>query len=206
MLRSPFILLIFILHFALCTLHLSSFADHGLSTKPYSHELKFSHLTTEDGLSQSVVNCIYQDARGFMWFGTQDGLNKYDGYNFTVFKHDPNDSNSISNNFIYSLYVDSEEILWIGTNGGGLNSYDQRTNTFRHFKNDPDNSNSLSDNRVRQIIEDSMQSVKEGVKGKKEKNIVAKIFQNFTDTLKRVGTVKREDLLMEELQASKDVA
>ena len=60
--------------------------------------------------------------------------------------------------------------------------------------------------RVRQIIEDSLKSVKEGVKEKKEKNIVAKIFQNFTDTLKRVGTVKREDLLMEELGASKDVA
>jgi len=171
MLRTLFIL-IFTLHSALCTLparlmlmllllaggHFSSFAHHGLNIKPYSHGFKFSHLTAEDGLSQSVVNCIYQDARGFMWFGTQDGLNKYDGYNFIIFKHDPQDLNSISNNYINSLYEDAEGILWIGTNGGGLNTYDRNTNTFRVFKSDPLDSNSLSDNRVRQVIED-----KEGI-------------------------------------------
>lgn len=63
------------------------------------HDIKFQHLSSQHGLSHGVVNCILQDKEGFMWFGTRDGLNKYDGYNFLLFDHNPNDTNSISNNF-----------------------------------------------------------------------------------------------------------
>src|SRR4051812_22678287 len=74
----------------------------GLRAQDY----KFKHLAVENGLSQSVINCMIQDEKGFMWFGTQEGLNRYDGYNFQIFKRDPEDKNSLSNNFIYSLKQD----------------------------------------------------------------------------------------------------
>jgi ligand-binding sensor domain-containing protein len=62
----------------------------------YSQQLRFKHITNEEGLSTNYVSTIVQDDKGFMWFGTQDGLNKYDGHNFTVFKNDPTNQNSIS--------------------------------------------------------------------------------------------------------------
>src|SRR5690242_5427763 len=77
--------------------------------------LKFDHLGTDAGLSQSNVICIYQDSRGFMWFGTRDGLNKYDGYTITVYKHDVTDPHSISNNTINAITEDKTGNLWIGT-------------------------------------------------------------------------------------------
>ncbi|MEJ2614797.1 MAG: two-component regulator propeller domain-containing protein, partial [Ignavibacteriaceae bacterium] len=77
--------------------------------------ISFNHLTVEDGLSQSSVTCIFQDRQGFMWFGTQDGLNRYDGYNFKVFKNEPGDSTSISDNFIFSIYQDKNGILYFET-------------------------------------------------------------------------------------------
>ncbi|MBD3868135.1 MAG: hypothetical protein IFK94_08415 [Acidobacteria bacterium] len=81
---------------------------------------RFNRLTLEDGLSQSSVNCIVQDNQGFLWFGTQDGLNRYDGYEFKTFHHDDRDPGSISNNFVWALHVDRNGLLWIGTEGGGL--------------------------------------------------------------------------------------
>ncbi|MCW3086065.1 MAG: rsbU 6 [Bacteroidetes bacterium] len=119
-----------------------------------AQELKFSHITAEQGLSMGVVNCIIQDSRGFMWFGTQDGLNKYDGYNITIFKHNSLDSNSISNNFINVLYEDKTGNLWIGTDGGGLEEYSLTTGKFKHYVNIRGKKSSLSDNKVLSIMED----------------------------------------------------
>jgi len=118
--------------------------------------IKFERLSLEQGLSQSSVNCILQDRQGYMWFGTADGLNKYDGYNFTVYKHDALDSTSLSDNWVTSIYEDSasRSTLWIGT-GGGLNRFDCATERFTHFVNDPKNPHSLSHNRALSIYEDS---------------------------------------------------
>ncbi|MEX0646880.1 MAG: two-component regulator propeller domain-containing protein, partial [Balneolaceae bacterium] len=66
-------------------------------------------------MSQSTVQTIHQDSEGYMWFGTQDGLNKYDGYNITVFKSESNDPNSLSNDDVRVVYEDRRENLWIGT-------------------------------------------------------------------------------------------
>src|SRR3972149_2121136 len=71
-----------------------------------SFDLWFEHLTMNEGLSQNMVDCMLKDKKGFLWFGTWNGLNRFDGYNFTVYKEDPDDSKSISNNFIYSLCED----------------------------------------------------------------------------------------------------
>ncbi len=124
------------------------------STFIHAQDYKFSHLGVNEGLSQSVINCILQDDKGFMWFGTQEGLNRYDGYTFEVFKRDPEDSNSLSNNFIYTIFQDKSGIIWIGTNGGGLNAFNPVTEKFTHYISDPKNPSSLSNDVVRIIHQD----------------------------------------------------
>ena len=98
-----------------------------------SGSYKFIEIGIEQGLSQSSVLAIYQDSEGYLWFGTANGLNKYDGYSFTVFTHDPLDPNSISDIGIKSIFEDDEGNIWIGTNNGVLNKYDKQTGFFTHY-------------------------------------------------------------------------
>lgn len=115
----------------------------------------FDHLSLRHGLSQSSVSCIVQDSLGFMWFGTQDGLNRFDGYHFQVFKHDNTDTNTISNNWIHTLLFDRNGSLWVGTQNGGLNRIDvdeQYRYQIRRFpylgkKSVPDNVQALYQGR-----------------------------------------------------------
>ncbi len=93
------------------------------------NDIKFKHLSVQDGLSRSWVKCIHQDSYGFMWFGTGDGLNRYDGYTFKVYKNHANNPNSINNNNINIIYEDKQGRLWIGTQEG-LNIYNRDDNTF----------------------------------------------------------------------------
>ena len=97
----------------------------------------FTHISLEQGLSQSVVTAMAQDRTGFLWLGTQDGLNRYDGYTFRVFRNEPGNATSLGNNYITALAVDGAGDLWIGTNGGGLDRFDPGTETFTHFRHDP---------------------------------------------------------------------
>ena len=115
----------------------------------------FDHLTIDDGLSQNTINDIVQDRRGFLWIATQDGLNRYDGYSFKIFRHDPQDPNSISNNWIQDIHEDSTGQLWVGTNGSGLNRFDPETEHFTRYKHDPSDPNSLSHDSVRSITQDN---------------------------------------------------
>ncbi len=117
-------------------------------------EYKFETLTIKDGLSQGMVNAIIQDQYGFMWFATNDGLNRFDGYNFSVFKNDVEDSTSIAGNFIRFLFEDTKGRLWIATADNGLDLFDRKTETFIHFKHESNNSNSISSNSVTSICED----------------------------------------------------
>ncbi|MGE5438185.1 MAG: two-component regulator propeller domain-containing protein [Syntrophothermus sp.] len=98
------------------------------------NDFQFRQLKVEDGLSQTTILSIIQDKKGYMWFGTGNGLNKYDGYNFTVFSNNPNDSTSISNNAITSLYEDKDGFIWIGTIDGILNKYDRVNDVFFRYK------------------------------------------------------------------------
>jgi ligand-binding sensor domain-containing protein/serine phosphatase RsbU (regulator of sigma subunit) len=120
-----------------------------------AQELKFSHIGSDQGLSQAMANCIYQDRDGFMWFATQEGLNKYDGYSFKIYKNDPNDSTTISNSYQHSIIQDHNGHFWIGTNGGGADELDERTGRFKHYVHQDNNPNSISHNNVRVIFEDS---------------------------------------------------
>ena len=111
----------------------SSYSQHVLAQPKFI----FDRLSINDGLSQSSVKCIVQDKKGFMWFGTEDGLNKYDGYEFTIYKNNPADSNSISDNNITSLQVDKSGTLWIATFNGGLNTFDPVKEEFKYIEYDP---------------------------------------------------------------------
>ncbi|MFA9390520.1 MAG: two-component regulator propeller domain-containing protein [Prolixibacteraceae bacterium] len=102
-----------------------------LSGNCYGQQFEFTNYTINNGLSQSVVNCVYQDSRGFLWMGTQNGLNRFDGESFNVFSYNPLDSCSISNNWVYAITEDLDGNLWIGTKGG-LNKYLFKQNKFQH--------------------------------------------------------------------------
>jgi len=91
---------------------------------------------------------MFQDSRGFLWFGTEDGLNRYDGYTFKVYKPDPDAPNSLSDRWITSIVEDKDGYLWIGTRLGGLNRYDPRTEEFTHFLRNDRNPGGLSDNHI----------------------------------------------------------
>lgn len=118
-----------------------------------AQELKFSTLAEKEGLSQSVVYTMLQDKYGYMWFGTQDGLNKYDGYDFEVYKYRVDDSASISNSYIWSMLEDSNGDIWVGT-GSGLNKYNRITDNFTTFKNNPNKQKTIPNDRIRALLED----------------------------------------------------
>ena len=118
-------------------------------------QLHFSHLGTADGLSQSVVMSILQDSAGFMWFGTEDGLNRYDGYEFEIYRPAPKNLESLSDLWINALYETHDGIIWIGTRQGGLNRFDPVAETWTRYTFDSEIPGSLSGNRVLSIFEDS---------------------------------------------------
>ena len=126
----------------------------ALRSKYPQDNIKFIRICVEQGLSQCTVFTILHDSRGFMWFGTEDGLNKYDGYSFTVYTHDPDDPGSLNDDWISVIYEDHAGVVWIGTRDGGLERYDRELDRFTHFDNDPSNPHSLSDNEVLSIYED----------------------------------------------------
>jgi ligand-binding sensor domain-containing protein/signal transduction histidine kinase len=120
-----------------------------------AQNINFEHLSAQEGLSQVSVTCINQDHVGFLWLGTYDGLNRYDGYNFKVFKKEPKNPNSLSHNFVKNIVVDRKGILWVGTLGGGLNRYDAQTEQFIHYVHDPADSTSLSHDDIQALYEDA---------------------------------------------------
>jgi signal transduction histidine kinase/ligand-binding sensor domain-containing protein/class 3 adenylate cyclase len=138
----------------------------NLSVNLYAqrNKIKFEHISIEQGLSQSSVKCILQDNQGLIWFGTEDGLNKYDGYRFTIYKSNPDNHHSLSDNHIFSIYEDKSRILWIGT-FDGLNKFDRKKEQFTQYKHNSENLHSLSHNYVRSIYEDKSGSLWIGTYG-----------------------------------------
>ncbi|GLX80042.1 hypothetical protein tinsulaeT_33820 [Thalassotalea insulae] len=116
---------------------------------------EFEHFYREQGLSQGSTQALLYDNQGYLWIGTADGLNRYDGYQFTIYKNVPDNKRALSSNNILALFEDQNNQLWIGTDGGGLNRFNKQTNTFKHYLNDPSNSNSLISNSINDIIQDS---------------------------------------------------
>lgn len=136
---------------------LTRIAFLGLASLPallFAQELDFDRISVEDGMSNLTVRAIHQDARGFMWFGTGDGLNRYDGYDFKVYKHDPEDPDSLSDSDVFSIHEDRQGEFWVGTRSGGLNRFLKAEERFEHFRHDPDDALSLSHDLVWRILED----------------------------------------------------
>ena len=121
---------------------------HGQSNEFYFEELSF-----DAGLSQNTVNCILQDSKGYLWIGTSNGLNRYDGYSIKIFKRKFNNENCVSHNDIRSLVESKDGKIWIGTNGG-LNVFDPDSGIFRQFLSSYGDSNTLSNNYVRALCTD----------------------------------------------------
>jgi len=121
---------------------------------PYGKNIRFEQLSLEEGLSQSVVNAILQDRKGFLWVGTDDGLNRYDGYAFKVYKPDLNDPFSMSDRTVTVIVEDDQGFLWIGTRMGGLNRYDPVSGKFTHYLHDKNNKQGIASDHVTSLLLD----------------------------------------------------
>ena len=115
----------------------------------------FHRFSLDQGLSMNYITCIGQDQQGFIWVGTADGLNKYDGYKFTTYRNKPETPGTISNSLILSVYVDKKGVLYVGTDDGGLNIYNREKDTFTSYKHNPGDPASINSDRVNAIFEDS---------------------------------------------------
>ena len=114
--------------------HFSSFLMIMLPINLFAQSINFNHLTTTDGLSNNYVYDLIQDRLGFLWFATDDGLNRFDGYEFKVFRNNPNDKNSISDNSVWTLVEDKQGKIWVGTKNGFINCYDPVFDKFTHWQ------------------------------------------------------------------------
>ena len=97
------------------------------------NKLRFEHITADQGLPDNAAICSMQDSKGFLWFGTYNGLCKYDGYNFTTYQFDPNDTASIGGNLITRIFEDSGGIIWVIARGSGIYLFDRITEKFTRF-------------------------------------------------------------------------
>ncbi|HQI49587.1 MAG TPA: two-component regulator propeller domain-containing protein [bacterium] len=118
-------------------------------------ELQFRNYTIDQGLSHSKVNCFFQDRQGFLWCGTNEGLNRYDGYTFTVYLADPSKPHSLSANLIRCIVEDREGYLWVGTEDGGLNRFDRASQSFLRFGADSSAGPALSGDNINALALDS---------------------------------------------------
>ncbi|MFY0627160.1 MAG: hypothetical protein JXR07_12745 [Reichenbachiella sp.] len=147
----------------ICQVHLQGYIYSSLSfvilllalnsVHGQSEKIKFERLGTEDGLSEGVVKCSLLDSKGYMWFGTYDGLNRYDGYNFTHFFPDPEKEGSISGNWLHDIAEDSKGNIYIATTNG-FNVYNPVSETFKSFLHDPEDPHSLSANSCISVMVD----------------------------------------------------
>lgn len=126
----------------------------GVHSYGLQQDLKFEHISSEEGLSHDTVYSIIQDRTGYLWFGTEDGLNKYDGYKITTYRGGDT-PNSIGNANCAVLYVDDSNSIWIASWGGGLAVLDQEEGSVRSYMNDSSDPDSISDNNVQSIFQDS---------------------------------------------------
>lgn len=149
-------------------------------------KIKFENISVEDGLSSYFVNCIYQDSRGFLWFGTKDGLNRYDGFTFIKYHSSSVDSTSISHNYVNAICEDpSNTGLWVGTRDGLdrlfpqfdtlTREIDVRESRFVHFSTEIEGKSTLSENSINCIYQDNSGSLWIGYEdGKLDQLIVNK--------------------------------
>ena len=141
-------------HIVLCFLSLLLFPS--VITFPQVEKLEFEHFTTKDGLPDLTVSCILQDQLGYLWFGTDNGLVKYDGYHMTLYQPKPDDPSSLSHHTVKAICEDRDGNLWIGTgsdNDGGLNHFNRDNEKFTRYLCDPNDSTTINSNNINCIYE-----------------------------------------------------
>ncbi|WP_163712161.1 sensor histidine kinase [Mangrovibacterium lignilyticum] len=126
----------------------------GFCITSLAQSIEFRKVVPDDGGNFTSVTNIKQDRDGFIWFTTKKGLYKYDGSQLTSFANDPNDPNSLSNNFLLCLHIDDSGIIWTGGLGSGMDRYDPATGKFTCYKHDPNNSGSLANDTINDILRD----------------------------------------------------
>lgn len=135
----------------------------GLKAQHY--ETQITKITDEKGESPSATFAIIQDSLGFIWFGTIDGLYRYDGYNFKIYRNNPDNPNSLSNNTIRSMSLDPEGKLWIATQGGGLTCFDTKNEKFTHYKYTGQAENEIRGNDIWSVMADRKGNIWAGISG-----------------------------------------
>ena len=129
------------------------------------HPMRFERLSLESGLSQSNILAIHQDSAGLMWFGTENGLNRYNGYEFEHFKRDRGNPDGLASDFIFDIAEDPSGNLWLATNGGGLAMLDKDSGKFTTYRHDESNEASIGSNVVRRVLVDDDGAVWAGTRG-----------------------------------------
>lgn len=154
----------------------------------------FDKITTQDGLSNDMVLCMLQDKMGFLWFGTRNGLNKYDGHDFTVYKNIPSDSSSLLDNSVFAIYEDEQHRLWIATDKG-VNLFNRKTENFKRFKvkfpSYNDSPNSLSGG----IVSDQHGNIWYGnqINGLFRLNISTGLFKKYKLDYNKVSSIHKDN-------------
>jgi two-component system sensor histidine kinase/response regulator len=126
---------------------------------------KIESLAANSGLNNTQVYAVAKDQQGFLWFGTAGGVKRFDGYSFTTFKHDKNQKNSLSNENVSVMNIDSQDRLWVGTWGGGVNLYQRESQSFSHFRYDALVSTTLGSDKVQALFEGKDGSIWVGTNG-----------------------------------------
>jgi len=122
-------------------------------------QTSFERLGKDQGLVPGNINDIIQDSVGFLWLATENGLSRYDGYNFVYYKNQVNDENSLSYNHVFSLLEDKNSVFWVGTLGGGLNKFNSKTGKFKRYLHDPENEKTISSNIIFKVFRDSKKRI-----------------------------------------------
>jgi signal transduction histidine kinase/ligand-binding sensor domain-containing protein/DNA-binding response OmpR family regulator len=155
--RDPTRYCIFLLFLLLILSHQTTSQTHILTEQKTYDQFNppvFEDITIEDGLPENSVTCILQDYLGYIWLGTQNGLVQYDGYSMKVFQPEKDNSSSISDGRIVTIYEDKNKTLWIGTLNGGINKFNRTDESFRSYRYDPDDTTSINSDKTHCIYED----------------------------------------------------
>lgn len=148
-------------HYFLCTtiVFLIFLFIPCLTSDAQNQQAVFENLSNRNGISQSNINDILQDRNGFLWFATYDGLNKYDGYTYKVYRRNQEDKTTLSSNGIIKLFEDKNGYLYFGTNTTGVVLHDPRTEEFTNYQHNQNDPESIGGNTVYYITQDSKDNI-----------------------------------------------
>ena len=130
-----------------------------------AHPMRFEHLTLTDGLSQSNVLAVHQDSDGLMWFGTENGLNRFDGYEFLQYRRERGNADALQNDFIFDIAEDADGNLWLATNGGGIARMERDTGNVTTWRHDPAVEGGPGANTIRRLLIDESGLIWIGTRG-----------------------------------------